>query len=71
MILLKIHQNADSIWNFQRYKLVFEFYETDSYPPPLNIIAYILNLSIFIKNKLVKNVNNKNDKGKILNTVPV
>ncbi len=59
----KIQENADFIWNFQRYKLVFEYYKAESLPPPLNILSYIFKISIFIRNKFLNNV--KNDEGSV------
>ena len=36
-----VQENADQIWRFQRYRLVFEYVQVKNLPPPMNIPSYI------------------------------
>ncbi len=37
----RVQENADQIWKFQRYKLVYEYVGAPIFPPPLCYISYI------------------------------
>jgi hypothetical protein len=51
-----VQENTDQIWKFQRYRLVFEYYDSPILPPPFNIIAYFFSMVQYVMNK-------KNDTG--------
>lgn len=36
-----MHENADEIWKYQRYRLVYEYVDAPLLPPPLSLIYYI------------------------------
>lgn len=46
-----VQDNTDQIWKFQRYRLVFEYYDSPIFPPPINIISYLFSLIHYMKNK--------------------
>ena len=46
-----VQENTDQIWKFQRYRLVFEYYDSPILPPPLNFIAYLVSCINYFKNK--------------------
>ena len=41
----------DKIWKFQRYRFIFEYYDSPILPPPLNFIAYMLSSINYLRNK--------------------
>ena len=47
----QVQENTDKIWKFQRYRLVFEYYGSSIFPPPLTFIGYIISFVIFIRQK--------------------
>jgi transient receptor potential cation channel subfamily M protein 2 len=55
-----VQDNADLIWNFQRYRLVFEYIDSSLFPAPLsffNLLAYLIQISK--RKKGFKKSNNK------------
>jgi hypothetical protein len=55
-----VQDNADMIWNFQRYRLVFEYIDSSLFPAPLsffNLLAYLIQISK--RKKGFKKSNNK------------
>lgn len=46
-----VQENTDQIWKFQRYRLVFEYYDSPILPPPLNFIAYFVALVHYLKQR--------------------
>lgn len=53
-----VQENTDQIWKFQRYRLVFEYYDSPILPPPMNLIAYVVSFIQFLGQKR-KNYQNK------------
>lgn len=47
-------KKIDKIWKFQRYRFIFEYYDSPILPPPLNFIAYFLSTISYLKNKHFK-----------------
>ena len=43
-------KKIDKIWKFQRYRFIFEYYDSPILPPPLNFIAYFLSTISFKSN---------------------
>jgi hypothetical protein len=37
----QIQENADQIWKFNRYKLVFEYVNVPILPPPFSLLSYL------------------------------
>lgn len=37
----QVQENADQIWKFNRYKLVYEFVNVPILPPPLSLLSYM------------------------------
>lgn len=46
-----VQENTDQIWKFQRYRLVFEYYDSPILPPPLNFIAYFVSLVHYLRQR--------------------
>ena len=46
-----MQENTDQIWKFQRYRLVFEYYDSPIIPPPFNVISYFISLYSYVRNK--------------------
>ena len=49
-----VQDNADQIWKFQRYRLVFEYFKAPILPPPLNLFAYVFT---FFEDRCCKKIN--------------
>ena len=47
----RVQENTDQIWKFQRYRLVFEYYESSIFAPPINFIGYIITFVNFLFNQ--------------------
>ena len=45
-----VQDNTDEIWRFQRYRLVFEYYDSSILPPPINFVAYLISIGAYLKN---------------------
>ena len=45
-----VQDNTDEIWRFQRYRLVFEYYDSSILPPPINFIAYLMSIVAYLRN---------------------
>jgi len=57
-----VQDRTDQIWKFQRYRLIFEYYDSPILPPPLNICAYLMSLlQYFISKKIYKKKLNDSD----------
>jgi transient receptor potential cation channel subfamily M protein 5 len=37
----QVQENADQIWKFNRYKLVYEYVNVPILPPPLSLLSYM------------------------------
>lgn len=46
-----VQENTDQIWKFQRYRLVFEYYDSPILPPPLNFVAYFVALVHYLRQR--------------------
>ena len=57
--------NADQIWNDLRYRLIFEYYEFDTIPPPLNFVSYFFNCIRFLR-KINKTNDQDNEQDDLL-----
>ena len=44
-----VQENTDQIWKFQRYRLVFEYYDSPMVPPPFNFLAYLISLIRYLR----------------------
>ena len=60
---IKIHGHKKKRFNlifvsivrkFQKYRLVFEYYGSSIFPPPLNYISYIITFVYYLKRKMSK-----------------
>lgn len=49
----RVQDNADEIWKYQRYWLVYEYVDTPLFPPPLNCLSYIVNILRYNVLKLI------------------
>lgn len=47
--LFCLKDNTDRIWKFQRYRLVFEYYDASAFPPPISFIGYFISIVKFIR----------------------
>lgn len=57
-----VQDNTDQIWKFQRYRLVFEYYDSPILPPPLNHIAYFVSFVNYLKKRMSCIVNKSRGK---------
>jgi hypothetical protein len=55
----RVQENADEIWKFQRYSLVYEYVDVPILPPPLNGIAYVVSILKWLVLKLFKRLRGK------------
>lgn len=46
-----MQDNTDRIWKFQRYRLVFEYFDASAFPPPISFIGYVLTFFRYVKRK--------------------
>lgn len=58
-----VQDRTDQIWKFQRYRLIFEYYDSPILPPPMNIFAYFMSLIQYFINKRInlKKLNESDD----------
>lgn len=49
----RVQDNADEIWKYQRYWLVYEYVDTPLFPPPLNCLSYVFNIIRYYGLKLI------------------
>ena len=43
---------------FQRYRLVFEYHDSSIFPPPINLISYMISFGKYLKRKNSRNEEN-------------
>ncbi|CAF0758789.1 unnamed protein product [Brachionus calyciflorus] len=46
-----VQLKTDQIWKYQRYRLVFEYFNSSVFPPPFSIFAYITSVIHWLKSK--------------------
>lgn len=51
----RIQENADLIWKFQRYKLVYEYVDAPILPAPLCFLSYIYSTAVLLRQLFHKN----------------
>lgn len=56
-----VQDNTDRIWKFQRYRLVFEYYDASAFPPPISFIGYVLSIFKYLKSKSSRETETEDD----------
>lgn len=51
---MKIEENADQIWKYQRYNLVHEYVDVPIFPPPVNYLNFVVAAYQRIRSKCSK-----------------
>lgn len=54
-----VQDKTDRIWKFQRYRLVFEYYDRSAFPPPISIIGYVIAIVKYVRERRGRNINNR------------
>lgn len=67
----RVQDNADEIWKYQRYWLVYEYVNTPLFPPPLNTLSYVINIIRYYVLKLIHwKCGSSNNQSKDSTTMP-
>lgn len=60
-----VQVKTDQIWMFQRYRLVFEYFDSTFLPPPISYLEYCISLFKYFTSKNEDKSSQEEDLGKI------